>query len=359
MQEYWLAFTHVHGLGPVRLRQLRARFETLKDAWYADTHTLYESGLPQAVVEDIQQLRKRLEPRSLLDTVQRLGAWVVTLDDENYPPLLREINDAPVVLYGIGELLPEDQLAIAVVGTRRASAYGKEMTRQLVQELVENNVTIVSGLAYGIDIHAHRIALENRGRTIAVLGSGIDILYPSEHRETAREIAHSGAVITEFPPGTQPERGNFPARNRIISGLSLGTVVIEAPEESGSLQTANLAGEQGREVFAVPGNANSPNSRGTNLLIQDGAKLVLNGQDILKELNLAHRLATTRQTVQTVAPATPLETQILALLTTETLHVDELSRLCQLSVKDINATLAIMELKGMVYQIAPMTYQIK
>jgi DNA processing protein len=217
----------------------------------------------------------------------------------------------------------------------------------------------VSGLAYGIDIHAHRAALENRGRTIAVLGSGIDVLYPSDHRETAREIIHAGAIITEFPPGVQPERGNFPTRNRIISGMTLGTVVIEAPEQSGSLQTANLAGEQGREVFAVPGNANSPNSRGTNLLIQDGAKLVLNGEDILKELNLAHRLATTRQTVQTVAPDTPLESQLLALLTTEALHVDELSRLCQLSIKEVNATLAIMELKGMVYQVAPMTYQVR
>jgi DNA processing protein len=200
--------------------------------------------------------------------------------------------------------------------------------------------------------------LKSGGRTLAVLGNGIDVVYPPEHRDLARQIAESGALISEFLPGTRPERGNFPIRNRVISGMTLGTVVVEAPESSGSLQTANLAAEQGREVFAIPGNANSPNARGTNRLIQDGAKLVLSAEDILRELNIQHRNVETRQQVKKVAPSSPLEEQIVQLLARNPLHVDELSRICALSVQEVNTMLVLMELKGLVYQTAPMTYHI-
>jgi DNA processing protein len=355
---FWMAFTRVNGLGPIRIRQLRAQFDRLEDAWFADAGDLRAAGMTDSAVQHLMNLRHKLDPAALLEDVHRLDAWVICMEDETYPPLLREIEDAPVVLYGRGDLLPEDQRAVAMVGTRRASGYGKEMTRQLAGALAHAGVTVISGMAFGIDAEAHLGALDAGGRTIAVLGSGIDVIYPSQHRDLARRITHSGALITELPPGSKPERGNFPLRNRIISGMTLGTVVVEAPESSGSLSTANLAGEQGREVFAVPGNANSPNSRGSNQLIQDGARLVLDVDDILRELDLAHRASATRQAVKHIAPGNAIEASILRHLATEPLHVDELSRVCALTVQEINAALALMELKGLVFQTAPMTYHV-
>ncbi len=358
MRQFWVAFTHVHGVGPARLRHLFSYFGNLKEAWWAEVDDLAAAGLSPSSIDHLLQLRQKLQPEKLLENVHRLGAEVVTLEDENYPRLLRETEGSPAVLYIKGTLLAQDQRAVAVVGTRKASNYGTEMTRRLVSALAQAGVTIVSGLAYGIDVIAHQEALNVGGRTIAVLGCGIDILYPSNHRHLAEKIIENGALLTEFPPGTEPLAGNFPIRNRIISGITLGTLVVEAPEKSGALQTANLAGEQGRDVFAVPGNVTSPNSIGTNQLIQDGAKLVMTADDILKELNLLERSAETRQTVKQLAPENALEAQILRLLQTEALHVDEISRDCQLSIQEINAVLALMELKGLVFQTAPMTYNI-
>ena len=355
---FWMAFTRVNGLGPIRIRHLRSQFDRLEDAWFANAADLRAAGMPPSAVDHLMALRRHLDPADLLDEIHHLDVWVLTLDDDAYPPLLREISDAPVVLYGRGQLLPQDQRSVAMVGTRRASGYGKEMTRQLASTLARAGIMVASGMAFGIDAHAHLGALDAGGRTVAVLGSGIDVIYPNQHRDLAHRIVEAGALITEFPPGTKPERGNFPMRNRIISGMTLGTVVVEAPEHSGSLGTAELAGEQGREVFAVPGNANSPNSRGSNLLIQDGARLVLDAEDILQELDLAHRATETRQAVKSIAPANAVEAAILRHLATEPLHVDELSRACALSVQEINATLALMELKGLVFQTAPMTYHI-
>jgi len=196
------------------------------------------------------------------------------------------------------------------------------------------------------------------GRTIAIMGTGIDSIYPSENRQMAEEISHQGALITEFPLGSRPERSNFPTRNRIISGLSLGILVVEAPESSGALQTVDWASKQGREVFAVPGNATSPNSRGTNRLIQDGAKLVLEAQDILEELNLTQQRVEVKRVVQQASPANQDEAHILAALGQQTLHVDEICRASNLPIHVVNATLVLMELKGMVFQSAPMTYEI-
>lgn len=356
MQEFWLAFMQVRGMGPIRLRTLRQHFKNIQEAWWAD-YDQVKPLLPASVIEDWFKLRRNTEPIQLLQAVHKIGAWILTLEDDSYPTLLREIEDAPPVLYGLGELLPQDDHALAVVGTRRASQYGKEMTRQLVAELAQVGITIVSGLAYGVDSYAHQAALDNGGRTIAVLGSGIDVLYPTEHRQLAQRICEQGAIITEFPLGTQPLPPHFPVRNRIISGLSLGTLVIEAPEKSGSLNTAQYAGEHGREVFAVPGNANHANSRGTNLLIRDGATLVMEAQDILGELKLTYQSSQIRQEVKKIAPSSTIEAQLLELLAVDSLHVDELSRASGLSIQEINVALVLMELKGMVYQLAPMTYK--
>lgn len=217
--------------------------------------------------------------------LQAMGASVITVRDFNYPPLLRQTHDPPLLLYVLGELLEQDSLAVAVVGSRRCSPYGRLVAHKLAGELTAHGLTVVSGLASGIDGAAHRGALEAGGRTIGVIASGLDIDYPREHRELKEQIARQGAVVSEVPLGTAPTPARFPVRNRIIAGLSLGTLVVEAPERSGALITARLAAEQGRDVFAVPGNVNSFHARGCHQLIRDGAKLVDKVEDILEELN--------------------------------------------------------------------------
>jgi len=356
MKQFWLAFAQVKGLGAVRLRHIYEHYQDLSLAWDAPRADLLALGLPPEAVDHQQHLKKTLDPDRLLNDVYKRHAWVLTFDDTAYPPLLKAITDPPMVLYGSGTLTPHDQRAIAVVGTRKATGYGKQMTETLVNALVAHGVTIVSGLAHGIDIEAHRAALAAGGRTIAVLGTGIDSIYPQRHRETAVEIVANGAVLTEFPLGTKPLGKNFPARNRIISGLCLGVLVVEAPEKSGALQTAEFAAEEGREVFAVPGNADSLTSRGTNLLIQDGASLTLTAQDILNTLDIAYRNVAAQQTVEQVAPDNDQEKHILQHLMNTPLHVDDLSRLCHIPIQELTTTLMLMQIKELVYETAPMTY---
>jgi DNA processing protein len=246
-------------------------------------------------------------------------------------------------------------LAVAVVGTRRLTAYGRQITRELVTGLVHNGVTVISGLARGIDAIAHKTALEAGGRTIAVLGSGLDCIYPAENRSLVQHIKDGrGAIISEYGLGVQPEAKNFPPRNRIISGLSLGVVVVEAGERSGALITANFAVEQNRDVFAVPGNINSVASKGPNRLIQEGAKLVTNVDDILAELNL--QMVAEQAAVQLMLPETAEEAALLAHLTYQPTHVDELGRATGFPTSLVSSTLTLMELKGMVQQMGGMNY---
>jgi DNA processing protein len=253
-----------------------------------------------------------------------------------------------------GELKPEDEWAVAVVGTRRASAYGREAARRLAGDLAANGVTVVSGLAWGIDSHAHRAALEAGGRTIAVLGHGLDQVYPPQNRKLAAEIVERGALVTEYGLGTRPEASNFPARNRIISGMSLGTLVVEAGTSSGALITADFAAEQGRDVFAVPGNIFARGATGTNRLIQQGAKLVLSVEDVLEELNLT--MVSAFREAQEVVPANETESLLLEHLSEEPIHVDELGREVGLPISTVSSTLALMELKGLVRQVGGMNY---
>ncbi|NQT23051.1 MAG: DNA-protecting protein DprA [Candidatus Omnitrophica bacterium] len=219
-----------------------------------------------------------------IELIEKLGIKVITIDDKEYPSNLKHIYNPPKVLYVKGKIVPKDHYSIAVVGARKSSTYGRETAARLARELAEKSITVVSGMARGIDTYAHRGALESGGRTIAVLGCGINIIYPPENKSLMEEISKSGAVISEFPINTPPLRRNFPMRNRIISGLSFGVVVVEAAEKSGSLITASLALEQGREVFSVPGRVDTRLSRGTLALIKEGAKLVENVDDILEEV---------------------------------------------------------------------------
>ena len=295
------------------------------------------------------------------------GIEIIGYHEERYPPLLKEIYDPPQVLYVNGNLVPDDEYAVAVVGTRTPSPYGLDITRGICSGLVERGVTVVSGLARGIDGMAHRSALEHGGRTVAVLGSGCDVVYPPEHRSLSADVAKRGAVISEFPFGTEPVGTNFPKRNRIISGLTLGTVVIEAAERSGSLITAQMALDQNREVFAVPGSTRSARSRGTNRLIKSGAKLVESADDIVEELSNRHVGKQGQMEFSWDNPRStkvPVETSekerlILKLIDFDPVHVDEMLRATGLSPGDMAAALLSLELKGLIEEVPGNLYSRK
>lgn len=355
-RKYWLGFNAIAGIGPVRFRALLKHFGDLADAWAASERDLRAAGLDRATIENILTGRGALDLDRMLAEVDQLGASVLTLEDPDYPALLAELPEAPPLIYVKGTLLDQDRWAVAFVGTRRATVYGRDTTYSLVTPLVNAGITIVSGLALGIDAAAHRAALEAGGRTIAVLGSGIDVIYPPDHAKLAAEIARSGALVSTFAPGTRPEAHNFPLRNRIVSGLSLGVVVVEAPASSGALLTADAAAEQGRDVFAVPGNINARTSAGTNSLIQAGAKLVTCAEDILDELNLTRHTVETHAQVVQIAPDTPGEAALLDALADAPLHIDDLCLRVGLAITEVSSTLALMELKGMVRRLDGMQY---
>lgn len=351
---YWIAFNKVRGIGPARLRALLDTFGSAEAAWLAPEAAVGEVGLDRRSLGNLLEARRRLDPEAELARVQRAGVDVVTWVDPRYPARLLTINDPPPVLYLRGELRPEDDWAVALVGTRRASAYGREAARVLAEDLARAGATIVSGLAVGIDSQAHRAALEAGGRTLAVLGSGVDVIYPWENSRLAGEIAQHGAVISEYALGTQPEASNFPPRNRIISGLSRGIIVVEAGEQSGALITADFAADQGRDVFAVPGSIFARNSQGTNKLIRDGATPVLSANDVLEALNLT---AVPQQIeAHMLFPTDATEARLLEQLAEEPMHVDEVSRSTGLPIAAVTSTLALMELKGLVRQVGGMTY---
>jgi DNA processing protein len=351
---YWLGFNRVMGIGPAKLRALLDHFGDLETAWRASSSDLREAGLDRRALEYLLAARSAMDLDAEVAKVHRLGAKVVTWDDADYPPQLKSITASPPLLYVKGAFASADQWAIAVVGTRRATAYGREVTRSLVSDLARSGVTIVSGLARGIDAAAHQAALDAGGRTLAVLGHGIDFVYPPEHRQLAEQIIEHGALVTDYPVGTPPEGGNFPPRNRIISGLSLGVLVVEGAAPSGARITAEFAMEQGRDVFAVPGNILLRSSELPNTLIQDGAIPVLKVDDILEPLNLT--MVAQHAEAREVIPADETEAKLLELLSAEPVHIDDIQRATELPISKVSSTLALMELKGMVRQVGGMNY---
>ena len=351
---YWLGFHLVPGIGATRLARLVEAFGGLAAAWQAGYDALRAAGLNDRAARALITTRERIALDAEMERVRRSGATILTLADDAYPPLLREIPSPPPVIYVRGEIQRTDALAVAVVGTRHAGTYGREMTRKLVAEIVPAGVTVVSGLARGIDAVAPETALGSGGRTTPVLGGGIAVMYPPEHRQLADRITESGAVITEFPIGTRPDAANFPVRNRLISGLSRGVVVVEAPAKSGALITANFAADQGRTVFAVPGSALSANSVGPHRLLRDGAALATSGEDILAELQL-----TTHQTTfaaRDVLPATDAERLVLRALDAEARHIDDIALEAGLAVSELSAVLLQMQLKGIVRNVGAQHY---
>lgn len=340
----------------MRLARLLQYFEDPGAAWLASDAQLQQAGLERSLRQRMLELRRELDLERELARIHDCGASLLTLLDENYPGPLRNIPDPPLALYIKGTLFPADHNALGVVGTRKATAYGREVADRLAQDLASQQVTIVSGLAYGIDAAAHRGALKAGGRTLAALGCGVDVVYPAGHQDLARDISEHGALISEYPIGAMPEGRNFPRRNRIISGLSLGVLVVQAPQSSGAIITANMAGEQGREVFAVPGNILEQASAGCHQLIQDGAKLVTSAADILDELNLAWTRVEAATVTKQIVPANETEANLLASLGAEPTHVDELARACQLPVANVSSTLTILELRGLARKVGPMQY---
>lgn len=358
-KKYWLGFNLVKGIGSSRLRGIYGYFGgDLETAWHAPSHELQQAGLDETTIENLLTNRRRWNLDAALKKLVDSGVRICTIEDPDYPSPLSTIPTPLPMFYIKGELLPQDELALAIVGTRRSTTYGENVTRDLTAALVRAGVTIVSGLALGIDTVASRTALESGGRTIVVLANGIDTIYPSENKRLARAIVEQGAIITEYPPRTPPEGKHFPARNRIISGLALGVLVVEAGERSGALHTAEHALEQGREVFAVPGNITSPSSQGTNRLIQDGARLVANSEDILSELDLSHRLIQTRQIAQEVSPTDEIEQRIVALLEPEPRNINDIAIACGLPIQEVQAKLTILTLKGLVEEVAPMMFDL-
>ncbi len=352
--KYWVGFSLIPGIGRVRLAQLENYFANLDDAWKATSADLKQSGLDSGSIRAITSWRPKISLEAEMEKLDRYGVKALTWHDSDYPSRLREIYDYPPVLYIRGSLLPEDEWCLAVVGTRRATVYGRQVTEEIVADLARSRITIVSGLAKGIDSIAHHSALEAGGRSIAVFACGLDIVYPGENANLARSIIQQGALISEYPLGTRPRAENFPRRNRIMSGLSLGVLIIEAGESSGAMITAHLALEQNREVFAIPGSILSPASRGTNHLIQEGAKLIRDYTDILEELNLT---AVARQIeLKEVIPSSDTESLLLKKLSAEPTHIDEVCRSSGLPISTVSSTLAMMELKGLVKQVGTMNY---
>ena len=378
--KYWVAFNRVSGVGRARMALMEGHFGSLGEAWRAGLADLRRAGLNAPTARQIVKARGEIDPDDEMERVVGAGVRALTWHDDDYPPRLKQIYDKPPLLYVKGEILPRDERSVAVVGTRRPSAYGRETARKLTSEIAAGGVTIVSGLARGVDGVAHNAALDAGARTIAVLGSGVDVIYPREHAALAERIQDNGAIVSEHPVGARPDAQNFPRRNRIISGVTLGTLVVEAPEGSGALLTARHALEQNREVFAVPGSILSASSRGANFLIRDSAaKLVTQGADVMVELNLTvverqmklgradYALTPSPMHLSAPEPAAQVdlsaffpedeaESAVLRYVTFDPIHIDEITRNSALAASTVSGALTMMELRGLVRQVGGMNY---
>jgi DNA processing protein len=351
---YWVAFNHIRGVGYARVQRMIKAFGNLQSAWEASRSGLTAAGLDERTTEVIVSGRSQIDPELLLDRCVQRRIRVLIWEDADYPVRLKELPAPPPVLYLKGTLREADNLSASVVGTRKATAYGREVTRIFASALASSCVTVVSGMARGIDAEAHTAALERHGRTLAVFGCGVDVDYPPEHAHLARRIEESGALLSDYPPGTPPDAVNFPPRNRIIAGLSMATLVVEAGEESGALLTASYAADYGRDVFAVPGSVLGESSRGCNRLIASGAQVAASPEEFLSALDL-NRTGPSIQ-MRMAIPESPVEAKILNALSSEPTHIDLLKTKVGLPVEEVSGALAMMELKGMVRPVGGMQY---
>jgi DNA processing protein len=350
---YWVALSLVPGVGSVLFKRLLDRFKTPEAVFRASLRDLLEvEGIGKKVAEEIRKGPSESRAETELRLVREAGGTLLTVTDAGYPSRLKEIYDPPPLLYVRGALREEDRFALAIVGSRKTSPYGRWVTEKIGQEIVRHGITIVSGMARGIDSVAHGGAISGGGRTIAVLGCGIDVIYPPENRTLFGQIVEHGAVLSEFPMGSLPEGIHFPRRNRIISGLSIGVVVVQASGRSGSLITAEYALEQGRDVFAIPGNVGAEGSRGTNRLIKEGAKLVESSEDILEEiLPRWERMREESIKVRSPEEGLPEEERIVyRLLSDSPLHIDGIIQESRFDPGKVSSLLLNLELKGLISQ---------
>ncbi|MEK7606899.1 MAG: DNA-processing protein DprA [Patescibacteria group bacterium] len=353
---YYQAVSRFEKIGPVRLRRLLGSLGNIQNVWQADAISLMRAGLEESVAAEFSSWRKDRDPETELRNLEREEIAVLTWEDDEYPALLKEIHDPPHTLFVRGRLNHRD-FFLAVVGTRKLSSYGRQAAEAIVAPLARSGMTIISGLALGIDALVHEITLREHGKTIAVLGGGCDreTVYPVINRNLGeRIVAEGGALISEYPPGTLSMPYHFPSRNRIISGLSRGTLVIEAAEDSGSLITARCALDQNREVFAVPGDITRDTSIGPNNLLKMGAHVAITPEDILEVLNLQDLKATAE--AQEIIPDDPTEAKILAHLKKQPIHIDELIKMSGLDSSQVGSSLTLMEMKGKVRHLGGMHY---
>jgi DNA processing protein len=353
--KYWLALNKIENLGPITIKKLWEYFGSVEKIWLAPKEDIYQiEGLNKKAVKSFLDNRSKIDLEEEINNVSRQEITVLTLDDEEYPELLKNIYDPPPVLYVKGKTFTPKEKTIAIVGTRRASHYGKETAHKLAMELSSLGFTIVSGMALGIDTMAHRGALDAKGKTAAVLGCGVDTVYPPSNKGLAKEIETSGSIVSEFPLGTGTEKGNFPRRNRIISGLSLGTIVVEGHYDSGAMITAKQALDQGREVFAVPGNIGLDQSKGPHWLIKQGAKLVETVEDVLDELNIVipeHGTQNTELRARDYSNCSDDEKKIVSVLSQEPKYIDNISSEAGLPIQQVSSLLMMLEVKKMVRQL--------
>ena len=347
----WLALSMVSGLGNIGFRNLLERFGTPESVFKADLASLSKvKGVRRQAARRIFGKELSGDPEAELENARRHGARLITYGDPSYPGILREIHDPPMILYAKGRISGLQSLLIGVVGSRNATHYGLKAAEMIGMGLARRGVGVVSGLARGIDSAAHRGCLRGGGLTVGVLGTGIDIVYPAENRPLFSRLAKEGVLLSEFPVGTPPDPQNFPRRNRIISGLSRGVLVVEATLKSGSLITASLALEQGRDVYAVPGSIDSFKSTGTHCLIKQGAKLVENAEDILDELGF-HGGRSPAGPPDALPAMDPDEQTIHQAIGNYPAHIDEIVRRARMDVGRVSAILTRMELKGKVRQL--------
>ncbi len=349
-RDYWLGFNACGGFGPKRFGRVLKYFGSAKSAWLANKDQWQKLNLPKNLIRHFSDFKSKFDINSYKLRLKKLLIKFEILNDENYPILLKKIDSPAFLIYIKGNFLPQDCLAVCLVGARKISAYGRMATRKITADLTAGKVTIVSGLARGVDSLAHRTALEFGGRTIAVVGHGLDMIYPPENISLAEEIIKNGAVISQFPLGIKSMPGNFPARNKIIAGLSLAAVVVEGLSDSGSLITAEHAKKFGRPVFAVPGPINSTMSEAPFKLLKEGGKIVTCGQDILKELGISEQSIVNSEhskiKKQIQFNNNNNERKIWEILTAGVKHIDQIIRLTKLTPAEVSAALTAMELEG-------------
>ncbi|MFH1030248.1 MAG: DNA-processing protein DprA [bacterium] len=357
--KYWISIIKTDVIGPTRFKKLRGYFSDMEKAFFASFEELIKSGIDAKTAEEFISKRKNISPDEEMEKMAKENIRAITLNDKLYPTLLKEIYDAPPVIFFKGNISILDEPGIGVVGSRKISSYGQQVTPFLVKPLAKNGMVITSGLALGVDAIAHTAALEVQGKTIAVLGSGLDKanIYPSHHRYLCDKIIEkNGCVITEYALGTPPLNYNFPQRNRIISGLSLGVLVIEAAEKSGALITAKTALDQNREVFTVPGSIFSPTSRGTHELLKKGAHLITSADDILEILDFKKVVEYNEN--KKIIPETEEQKLILENLTDAPVHIDSLCRDLKMEASLLSSALMMMEMKGMAKNLGGSMYVI-